>query len=108
MCQQIKEGEEDGERFLHACKAVEWPFPVKLQDRLKHGRISRHAAVCNDVLAYIVAIRRASPEEQAEMKCCQVLLGEQYHVVKVTHEWQGFHVGNFHRRKSALVSIWVS
>ena len=61
MCEEVEEGEEDGERFLHAHEAVEWPFSVELDNRFG----SRDALVGDYVLAGVVAFRRAVPEKEA-------------------------------------------
>lgn len=39
-----------------------------LEDRVQHRRVSRDAAVCDDVLADIVAIGGARPEDEAQME----------------------------------------
>lgn len=53
--EEIKEGEKDGRRFLHAEKAVEWPFAMELKDRLKIWRFSGKALIRYNVLAEIIA-----------------------------------------------------
>lgn len=66
--EEVKEGEKDGRRLLHAQKAVERPFAMELKDRLKVWRIAREALVRYDVLAEIIAFRRAGPKEKTMLK----------------------------------------
>lgn len=68
VCQEVEERKQDGKGLLYAEEAVKRPFPVILHDWLEHGRVSGDTTVGDDVLAYIVTIGRASPEEQAEVE----------------------------------------
>lgn len=61
MRQEIKEGEEDGEGLLHAQEAIEWPFPVELDNFI----ICCDALIGDYVLACVVAFGRARPKEEA-------------------------------------------
>lgn len=61
MREEIKEGKEDREGFLHAEKTIKGPFAVELNDRL--GRFD--ALVGDYMLASIIAFRGASPEEES-------------------------------------------
>lgn len=61
MREEIEEGEEDGEGFLHAEEAVEGPFPVELDN----GFRCCDALVGYYVLACVIAFLWAIPEEKA-------------------------------------------
>ena len=69
--EKIEEGEEDGKRLLHAHKAVEGPFPVKLDN--VDG--SCNALIGDYVLAGIVAFGRAVPEKETEEESWNSLKG---------------------------------
>lgn len=71
--EEVEEGEEDGEGFLNAEKAVEWPFPVKLDDGIEHRWVTRQTPVGDDLLTCVVAFGRACPEEEAEVEGWKVL-----------------------------------
>ena len=68
MREEVKERKQDGEWLLHSQEPVEGPFAVILDDGLQHGRIPRNPPVRDDVLADIVAIGGAGPEEEPEME----------------------------------------
>ena len=72
MGEEVEQGEQHRERLLYTEEAVEGPFPMILHDGLKHGRFPSDAAVCDDVLADIVAIGGACPEQEAEVQGCRV------------------------------------
>ncbi len=61
MREEIQEGEKNGKRLLHAQEAVERPFPMKLDDRIGFC----DALIGNYMLASVVALSRAIPEEEA-------------------------------------------
>ena len=73
MSQEVEQGEDDGEGLLHAQEAVEGPFAVELEDGFAVGWVAGEALVSDDVLACVVAFRRAVPEQDAMLQCCQVL-----------------------------------
>lgn len=60
MCEEVEEGEEDGEGLLHAQDAVEGPFAVELYDGLGLS----DSVVGDYVLAGIVAFRWTVPKEK--------------------------------------------
>ena len=60
MCEEVKEGEEDREGFLHAEETVEGPFAVELHDGCGGG----DAFGGDYVLAGVVAFLGAGPEEE--------------------------------------------
>jgi len=62
--EKVKEGEEDREGLLHAQEAIEWPFPVELDDSL----VGCDALVGDYVLTCVVAFGRACPKEEAMEK----------------------------------------
>lgn len=68
MREEVEEREQDGERFLDAQESVEGPLAVILHHGLQHRRISRDPPVRDDVLAHMVAIGGAGPEEESEME----------------------------------------
>jgi hypothetical protein len=59
--EEVAEGPEDAEGLLHAEEAVEGPLAVELDD----GLAGLDAAVGDDVLAAVVALAGAVPEEEA-------------------------------------------
>ena len=61
--EEVEEGEEDGEGLLHAQEAVEGPFAVELHDRVWQGIIGE-APLGDDMLAYVVAVALAIPEQE--------------------------------------------
>lgn len=61
--EEVEKGEQDGERLLHAQKALEGPFAVVLYNRL--NRIPSQTELRDDMLAYMVAIALAVPEQEA-------------------------------------------
>lgn len=65
---EVEEGEENGEWFLDPKKAVERPFSMKLNDRIKHRWLARQAPLRDDLLACVIAFGRTCPEEEAEVK----------------------------------------
>jgi len=70
MGEEVEEGEQDGKGFLEAEEAVEGPFAVELFDRVQVGRRAGEAVGGYYVLAGIVAVGRAGPEEETVEKCC--------------------------------------
>lgn len=61
MCKEVEQGEEDGEWLLHAQEAVERPLAVELHNGYLVGD-----ALCRDyVLAGVIALGRAVPEQEA-------------------------------------------
>ncbi|RBQ83266.1 hypothetical protein VDGD_20963 [Verticillium dahliae] len=64
---EVAEGEENRGRLLHAEEAVEGPFAVELND----GQRAVDTAVCDDVLAGVVAFGGTCPEEEAAVESCQ-------------------------------------
>lgn len=74
LCQTMPVGEEvekrehDREWLLDANDAMEWPFPVILNDRIQHRRISGDPLISDNLLAYVVAIGWTCPEKKAEME----------------------------------------
>ncbi len=66
--EEVEEGEEDGEWFLDAEKAVEWPFSMELDDGIEHRWVARQAPVGDDLLTCVVAFGRACPEEESEVE----------------------------------------
>lgn len=69
MGEEVKEGEEDREGFLHAQESVEGPFSVELDDVIGRG----DPLIGDYVLAGIVAFRWACPEEESVKERCRVL-----------------------------------
>ncbi len=61
--EEVEKGEQDGERLLHAQKALEGPFAVVLYNRLR--RVPAQTKLRDDMLAYIIAIALAVPEQEA-------------------------------------------
>lgn len=59
--EEVAEGPEDAEGLLHAEETVEGPLAVELDD----GLAGLDAAVGDDVLAAVVALAGAVPEEEA-------------------------------------------
>lgn len=59
--EEVEQGEEHGEGLLHAEEAVERPLAVELDDGLRVGEALRR----DDVLACVVALGGAVPEEDA-------------------------------------------
>lgn len=74
MGEEVEEGEDDAEGFLHAEETVEGPFAVELEDWLTVGGFAGEARVGDDVLAGVVAFGRAVPEEEAVLEGCCVYL----------------------------------
>ena len=70
--EEVEEGEDDAEGFLHAEETIEGPFAVELEDRLAVGWVASEARVGDDVLAGVVAFRRAVPEEETMLEGCCV------------------------------------
>lgn len=70
MCEEVEEREEDTGRLLNAREAVEWPLAMELEDRLEVGRVARKSRLGRDMLAGIVAFRRAVPEQEAVLEGC--------------------------------------
>jgi len=68
VCEEVEEGEEDGEGLLHAEEAVEGPFAVELDD----GFGFEDARVGDYVLAGVIAFRGTVPEEEAVEESCRV------------------------------------
>lgn len=62
---EVEEGEEDREGLLQAEEPVEGPLAVELVDRGQVRDWPGEAGVGDDVLAGVVAGRRARPEEEA-------------------------------------------
>jgi len=77
MSKEVKEREEHRKRFLHAHEPVEWPFPVKLNNRLHHRRVTRFPLVGDDMLTDVIALLRARPEKESQTESCKtsVLFG---------------------------------
>ena len=65
---KIEQGKDNRSWLLCAQKAIERPFTVELDDRLQHWRLPSHSLVRYDVLAYMITVRRACPQEQAEVE----------------------------------------
>lgn len=61
VCQKVEDGEEDGERFLHPKDSIERPLPVELHHRTEHRGITSDSTVRHDMLAGVIAFRRARP-----------------------------------------------
>lgn len=72
MGEEIKEGEKDGEGFLHAEEAVEGPFAMELDDGFGIGDALRG----DYVLAGVVALGGAVPEEETVKESYDGLDGE--------------------------------
>lgn len=53
---------------MYAQDAIEGPFAVKLENRLKHWRIAEDSPICDDMLAYVIAVGGTRPEEKAKAK----------------------------------------
>ena len=70
--EKIEQRKDDGEGFLHAEETVEGPFAMELEDRLAVGWVASEARVGDDVLAGVVAFRRAVPEEETMLEGCCV------------------------------------
>lgn len=70
MREEIEEGEEDGEGFLHAEESVEGPFSVELNDWLR----GFNARVGYYMLTGIIAFGGTSPEEKSMVECYSILL----------------------------------
>ncbi len=68
MCKEIEEGEEDGEGLLNSKKAVERPFAMILDDRIKHWWVAREAPIGDDILTCMIAFGRACPKEEPEVE----------------------------------------
>jgi hypothetical protein len=66
--EEVEEREEDGEGFLHAQEAIERPFAVELEDRFAVRGIAGLADVGYDVLAGVVALGGAVPEEETALE----------------------------------------
>lgn len=66
--EEVEQREDDRERLLHAQEAMEGPLAVELQDRLAVGRVAGEARVRDDVLAGVVALGWAGPEEEAALE----------------------------------------
>ena len=66
--EEVEQAEEDGGWLLHAEEAVEGPFTVELEDGLEVGRFAFQALIGDDMLAGVVAFRRAGPEEEAALE----------------------------------------
>ena len=71
MGEVIEQREDDAERLLHAKEAIEGPFPVKLIHGLHVRRVTGEASVGHYVLAGVVALGGAVPEEQATVEGCE-------------------------------------
>lgn len=70
MSEEVQKGEEDGGGLLHAEEAVEGPFAVKLEDGLEKGGFAGEAGGGGDMLARVVALGGAGPEEEAMLEGC--------------------------------------
>ena len=68
MGKEVHEGEQDREWLLHTKESVKGPFSMILNDWLEHGRITANPLVGDDMLAGVIAVRGASPEEETEVK----------------------------------------
>lgn len=68
MRKEVEEGEEDGEWLLDPKEAVEWPFPMELNDRIEHWWVTRQAPVGDDLLTCVVTFGRARPKEESEVE----------------------------------------
>lgn len=66
VCEKVQEGEEDREGFLHPEESVERPFPMKLDD----VRTCGDALIGDYVLAGVIALSWAVPEEESVEECC--------------------------------------
>jgi hypothetical protein len=70
MSEEVEEGEEDAEGFLHAQEAVEGPFAVVLEDGVYVRWVACEAGVGGYVLACVIAFGWAGPEEKSAVECC--------------------------------------
>lgn len=68
MREVVEEAEDDGEGLLHAQESVEGPFAVELEDGLTVWRVAGFSLVGYDVLADVVALRRARPQKEASLE----------------------------------------
>lgn len=68
MGQKVEQRKEDRKRFLHADHSAKRPFPMELDDRSDHRRVSSDSKVGDDVLAGIIAFSRTVPEHETEME----------------------------------------
>lgn len=55
MCEEVEQREEDAGWLLNACKAIEWPLAVELEDGLQIGRVAGESRLRCDMLAGVVA-----------------------------------------------------
>ena len=55
MREVVHQGEEDGEWFLNAQKAVKGPFAMILVYGLLIGVIARYSSIANDMLTGVIA-----------------------------------------------------
>lgn len=72
--EEVEQAEEHAEGLLHAQEAVEGPFAVELEHGLAVGRVAGFAGVGDDVLACVVALGWAVPEEEPSLERCCILL----------------------------------
>lgn len=63
VSKEVEEGEDDGEELLKSEDTVKRPFPMVLDYRLQHRRVSSKASVCDDMLAGIIAFGVTVPEK---------------------------------------------
>ena len=64
----VEQREDDGEGLLHAHEAVEGPFAVELVYWLHVRRVALQPPVRYDVLACIIALGRAVPQQDAPVE----------------------------------------
>ena len=76
MREEVEEAEQDRGGFLHAHEAVERPFAVELENWLEVRRFARESLVGHDMLAGIVALCWAVPEEKAMLERYCLVLAE--------------------------------
>lgn len=59
-------------------EAVEGPFPMELDDGLKHWRVASHSGIGDHMLAGIVALGGTGPEQGTEVQGCSLSACDQH------------------------------
>lgn len=97
VCEEVEEREEDAGWLLYAGEAVERPFAVELEDRLKIWWVAGKARMRGDVLTCVIALGGAVPEEETVVEGCRRV---QFMLLSVwcvcSYEWTGRRRRNSH------------
>lgn len=83
--QEVEQREDDAERLLHPQEAVKRPLAVELVHGGYVGWVAREPLVGDDMLASVVALRGAVPEQEAALEGCeaQKLGACHHHVIRL-------------------------